>query len=189
MRCVLMLASLAATSCSILKPSTVDTRLEIRLSGWRELAWPIPEQGEVARTFVELRNSPTDPSGLAGLELQIFGSETLMVSAADFDADGSGPIIDVPESGSIQIHVRLWQDGILAEGRVSWDLAHDAIWILVVTRAPYVWGMGGTPEDPECVFPWCRIIQRFEIPEAARNYPAEALWLEVERHPWEHPPM
>ncbi|MDE2783036.1 MAG: hypothetical protein OXK77_08770 [Gemmatimonadota bacterium] len=163
--------------------------MEIEISGWQRLAWPIPEEGEVEQAFVELRNSPTDPSGLAGIELQVSGSAALTVSAADFDAGGKGPVIHVPESGSIQVHARLWQDGVVAEGRVSWALAPDAIWHLVVSRAPYVWGMDGSPERPECAYPWCWVIQRLDIEEASRNYLGEALWLEVERHPWSRPPM
>ncbi|WP_420616418.1 hypothetical protein [Candidatus Palauibacter sp.] len=187
MRCLATLAGLAATGCSILNPSAIDTRLEIELSGSEQLAWPIPEEGEIAQSFVETRNSPADPSGLAGLELQVSGGTGLTVSATDFDANGKGPIIDVPESGSIHVHVRLRQDGVVAEGRVSWALARDAIWTLRVSRSPYVWGMDGTPENPKCYYPWCRVIKRFVIEESARNYPAEALWLEVELHPWEGP--
>ncbi|MDE0650562.1 MAG: hypothetical protein OXI12_09495, partial [Gammaproteobacteria bacterium] len=132
--------------------------MEIEISGWQRLAWPIPKEGEGEQTFVALRNSPTDPSGLAGIELQVSGSAALTVSAADFDASWKGPVIHVPESGSIQVHARLWQDGVVAEGRVSWALAPDSIWRLVVSRAPYVWGMDGTLGRPECVYPWCYLI-------------------------------
>ena len=87
-----------------------------------------------------------------------------MLTAKDLPSARFG----VPESGTIQVAVRLRRDGrVVAEGRATWDLEADVEWWAEVRRAPYPLGAVADnitgPNPISCNWFWCHSVWRFEI--------------------------
>ena len=145
-----------------------------------QIEWP-HESGE----NVTMNNSLTDSSGLAGLEIAIVTPDgrTSTLTVADFDSDLYSKPLEVPNEGLATIILTMRQANVVvARGHTSWNLEHDVhTWEAEVERAPYSWG--ATRADAECGWWWCYRVVRIEIDEAVRNYPAEALWLQLRRFP------
>ena len=151
--------------------------------GLMETEWP-RDSGE----YVTMNNLLTDSAGLAGLEIELFtpDSRNITLTAASFSSRTGTERISVGESGTVRLFARLRQNGVVvAEGHTSWTLRSDVEeWRVLVQRAPMAPGMNLDDLDspnPRCRVPWCHKIRRIVIWEDARNYRAEALWLEVDR--------
>lgn len=175
------LATVAATACLAGCDLFHNTWLEVRAGGYiEEREWP-PESGE----FVTLNNSHIDSAGVAGIEIDVFTPDHHNTVTVDsLVGPGRPERIDVPGSGEVSVFVRLRQNGIVvAEGQTSWTLQSGVnYWLVLVERAPNSALSAGDSEPLRCGVPLCHRIQRIEINENARNYPDEALWLQVERY-------
>lgn len=173
-----------AGGCGLFHDSWLEVRVGYYPEPITELEWP-RGSGEV----IPINNSLTDSTGMAGLEFEVFTPDYHATLTADSIAPpneypGDYVHINVPESGEVSIFVRLRQNGVVvAEGHTAWTLDSGVnTWMVLVARAPYA--SNATPElgSTRCGAPWCHQIRRIEIDENARNYPDEALWLQVERH-------
>lgn len=155
--------------------------LEVSAGGYsEEREWPM-ESGE----FVTLNNSYVDSAGTAGIEIDVFTPDYSNTLTVDSLFGAARPArINVPDAGEVSIFVRLYQNGTrVAEGHLSWTLQSGVnYWRVVVERAPYSALSIGDPDPLRCGAPLCHRIQRIEINEGARNYPDEALWVQVERY-------
>ncbi|WP_425152556.1 hypothetical protein [Candidatus Palauibacter sp.] len=173
--------ALATAACGTILGVFRDASLEVTVpSGERQVRWKDQR--------LALVNGLDDPKGLAGLEVEVGGRgvDRRVLTAQDLP---SAPF-EVPESGVIEIDVRLRLDGrAVSQGRASWDLEPDVEWKADILRAPFP----GSPADNitgpnpiECRWwLWCA-VWRFEIDADARNYEDEALWLTIWRvHPGE----
>ncbi len=179
LRCAALAIALSTVACSTILGVFRGASLEVTVSGLTRTQWK-------AQLLV-LSNGLDDPNGLAGLEVEVGGRG---VDRRVFTA-GSLPSarFEVPESGAIEIDVRLRRGGrVVAEGLAIWDLEADVEWTTRVMRAPYPAGalpdnITG-PNPIKCNWFWCHSVWRFEINADARNYEDEALWLWVSRvHP------
>lgn len=134
-------------------------------------------------------NGLDDPNGLASLEVEVEtggrGVGQRVFTAEDLP---SAPF-EVPESGAIEIGLRLRLEGrVVSMGRARWDLEPDVEWEAEIARDSFplnalVENVTG-PNPIRCAWFWCYEVWRFEIDAAARNYEDEALWLTIWRfHP------
>lgn len=162
------LLALALQACSIVglgEPSTF--RIQLGGSGTRRGL----DDGEV----IHINNSPDDPRGMAGLEIELFGIDGLpsTITGADFRG-GREWETDVPSSGTVGFAARL-QDGerhLVAEVAGSWTLEPESSWRLRIERMPE-----RTESSPWCRDPWdrCHLVWEAPVREDMRNYPTEAL--------------
>lgn len=183
------LVIIAVTACSLLRPEPEEATLHFVID---------PHQGEVLTwdgELVQLHQSLEDPVGLAGIEIEVSGigpPGMYTYTAADFLHGWDGLIltekIDVPVSGEVRVVVRVRQDDeVVVEGAVSWDLAPNIAWWMLISRAQY------PPNDPGIGIVYdaenigcldhlgCWRRWRFPIRADAANYQSEALWLTVSR--------
>jgi hypothetical protein len=124
--------------------------------------------GESSTLEIRPRGSLSDSTELAGLHLSIRGRS---ITAHDFGPDEAGLTefkLTVPNSGRIDIGVRLDQYGRLAaEGNVSWELAPEFEWGLDIFR---------TTSDPMDMCLGCAGSVEIPIQAWAANEPRESLW-------------
>ena len=143
--------------------------------------------------FVTVNNSVVDPVGLAGLEVEVVTPDGVghLIEASDFIGRPNqvyGPV-SFDGYGEVRFVARIRQHGALvAEGRIAWTVdpdGHDG-WEIVVARIPPPqYHIDITAPEPCGAGFSCTTAARFEIDEAARNYPEEALWLIVRRDDWD----
>lgn len=190
---VLTVTTLVASACSLLTlltPDPEEATLQFVIDDHQGelLTW----DGEL----VQLHQSLEDSVGLAGLEIEVSGigpAGTYTYTAADFRRGFEPPSmlteeIDVPVSGEVRVVVRVRQDDeVVVEGAVSWDLAPNIAWWMLISRAQY------PPNDPGIGIVYdaenigcldhlgCWRRWRFPIRADAANYQSEALWLRVSR--------
>ena len=176
--------AIAVTSCNSILGVFRSASLAVTGPGGAStIEWPPGQQ----QTLI---NSMSDPSGLAGLEVEVrIGGDTMKFTAADLPSDR----FDVPESGTVSVELRLRQDDVVvAEGTASWHLEADVEWRAAVDRTPYPISalvdddFATSPNPVPCYWWWCHDTWRFDIAEDAVNYTGESLWLTVWRvHPGE----
>ena len=177
--------ALLASACGIFH----TTWLEVSVAGGYqtdvfEMEWPW-ESGE----YVTVNQSLTDSAGFGSIRIELYlpNQPTIVLWPSSFRGrlNNVAEPLEVPDEGTATVFVTLGQAGReIAQGHVSWPL-HSGVdlWRIQLERAPY--SRGSPPRDPpgpdtQCEVPWCYRIVRIEIDEVARNYPDEALWIEVD---------
>jgi hypothetical protein len=169
-RLAILLLTLALQACSIADPGDPSTfRIQLGGNGTRRG----PDEGGI----IHLNNSPDDPRGMAGLEIELFGIDGLpsTMTGADFRG-GREWETDVPSSGTVGFAARLRdrEHRPVAEIAGSWNLEPESSWRLRIERMTERSG----DRENRCPDPWdrCHLLWEAPIREDMRNYPSETLW-------------
>lgn len=154
---------------------------------WIELAGD-GNSGNPGGEAVRVNNSPHDPRGMAGIEVEVTGIDglppTLTLTAADFQKSPSRDWeTRLPDSGHVGFVVRLRdRERQLVAEKVSgsFTIMPRTIWRLRLERSPL---RGNEIQEPKCPDPWwrCDELWMLSIREDARNYPSEVLWVMLYR--------
>ena len=184
-RGITLLLVLALQACSLLGIDDDWSEFTVELGGAGTRGTP---GGEAVR----INNSPYDPGGMAGIEVEITGIDglpsNLTLTGADFR---QLPYYThewktrLPDSGHVGFVVRLRDRGrhlVAEEISGSFTIEPRVSWRLELDRSPF---RGDDIRDPLCPDPWgrCHQLWVLEIREGARNYPSEYLWVELYRLP------
>ena len=171
--------TLAVSSCDLFHITWLEIQAGKR-SAAQAIEWP-RNSGET----IMVQDHLWDSAGLAGIEVDVRlpGATPVILTSSDFNvaAYNYAPPIEVPDRGTASVFVKLYQAGVLvAEGHMSWQLERNIErWRVEVERSPHPADTRYDEDDmmARCVYHYCRQVVRIEIDEAARNYPAETLWL------------
>ncbi len=179
-----LLLVLALQACSAFGiDDDESSRLRVHLGG-------AGTRGTPSGDPVRINNSPFDPRGMAGVEIEITGIggliPTLTLTGADFQKSPSREWeTRIPADSHVSFVVRLRDDsGQLVAEEISGSFTAnipDATWRLQLRREPFV---GADIQNPICPDPYWRCVQVWllDIREDARNYPSELLWIVLYRN-------
>ena len=169
---------LALQACSILGIGGDRPRFKVQLGGRMTYRTPSDE-------LVRANNSPQDPRGMAGIEVEVSGIDglTRTLTGADFQKSPSREWeTTLPDPSQIGFVVRLRDSErqLLAEeisGSFSVRPQDTWLWRLRLDRLPRPFKRNAETGELLCPDPYWRCLEQWlvEIREDGRNYPSEVL--------------
>ena len=133
-------------------------------------------------------NSPDDPRGMAGIEVEVTGIDggngrPPTLTAADFQTSSRTWETKLPDSGQVGFVVRLrdTERQLVAEAVSGvFTLRPRTTWRLDIERKPMWRDANGELRCPDWLWR-CVEVWSLDIREDARNYPDEMLWVVLYR--------